>query len=67
MDFSFLQDLKLTQNEIKIYTALLNLGSVPAGRITHETGLHRSRVYEGLNRLVEKGLVGFIKKGPITH
>ena len=66
MDFSFLQDLNLTKNEIKIYTALLNLGSVPAGRITHETGLHRSRVYEGLNRLVEKGLVGFIKKGYVT-
>ena len=66
MDFSFLQELGLTGNEIKIYEALLRLGSTTSGRITHECGLHRSRVYEGLSRLVEKGLANFVKKGAIT-
>ncbi len=66
MDFSFLSEIGLTQNESKIYSALLKLGSAPSGRITYETGLHRSRVYEGLNRLVEKGLVSFVKKGNVT-
>jgi len=67
MDFQFLQELGLTQNEIKIYVALLKLGSVPSGRITYETGLHRSRVYEGLNRLAEKGLVSYIKNGSTMY
>lgn len=66
MDFSFLLELGLTQNEVKIYSALLKLGSAASGRITYETGLHRSRVYEGLNRLAEKGLVSFVKKGATT-
>lgn len=67
MDFSFLQEIGLTQNEVTIYEAVLKLGSTPSGRITYETGLHRSRVYEGLNRLAEKGLVSFVKKGTITY
>lgn len=58
-----MQEIGLTRNEIKIYSALLKLGSAPSGKITFETGLHRSRVYEGLNRLAEKGLVSFVKKG----
>ena len=67
MDFSFLQEVGLTNNEVKLYEALLKLGSAPSGKITYETGLHRSRVYEGLNRLMEKGLVSFVKKGTITY
>ncbi|MFA6269158.1 MAG: helix-turn-helix domain-containing protein [archaeon] len=67
MDFAFLDEVGLTKNEKKIYSALLNLGSVTAGRITYETSLHRSRVYEGLNRLVGKGLVAFVKKGVVTY
>lgn len=66
MDFSFLQEIGLTQNEIAIYAAVLKLGSTPSGRITYETGLHRSRVYEGLNRLAEKGLISFVKQGNVT-
>ena len=67
MEFEFLQELGLTQNEIKIYTALLTLGSAASGKITFETGLHRSRVYEGLSRLTEKGLVSFVKKDNVTY
>lgn len=67
MDLSFLQGIGLTNNEVKIYDALLKLGSATSGRITYETGLHRSRVYEGLNRLAEKGLASFIKKGSVTY
>ena len=66
MDFAFLEELGITKNEAKIYAALLSLGSVQVGRIVYESGLHRSRVYEGLNRLAEKGLVSFVKKGKTT-
>ena len=67
MEFGFLQELGLTQNEIKIYSALLALGSATSGKITFETGMHRSRVYEGLNRLTEKGLASFVKKGATAY
>lgn len=63
MELSFLQELGLTQNEMKIYSALLSLGSASSGKITFECGLHRSRVYEGLGRLMEKGLVSSVKMG----
>ncbi|MCR4369048.1 MAG: hypothetical protein NUV67_04035 [archaeon] len=66
MEFDFLRELGLTPNEIKIYSTLLGIGSTSSGKITYECGLHRSRVYEGLNRLVEKGLVSFVKKGSVT-
>lgn len=66
MDFAFLQELGLTRNEVKIYSALLSLGSASSGKITYECGLHRSRVYEGLGRLMEKGLVSSVKMGKIT-
>ncbi len=67
MDLGFLEQLGLTRNETKIYGALLNLGSAASGKITSETGLHRSRVYEGLGRLCEKGLVSSVKKGTVTY
>jgi len=38
MDVSILEDLGLTQAEIKVYLALLELGSSSAGRILEKSG-----------------------------
>lgn len=62
MDTNILEKIGLTKNEIKIYLALLKLGSSTTIKIIRETGLHRSRVYEGLERLQDKGLVSFVIK-----
>src|SRR3989344_3043331 len=54
---TILEDIGLTKNEIKIYLALLKLGSTATGAILKETKVHASKVYDGLERLADKGLV----------
>ncbi len=55
-----LRELGLTDNESSVYSALLELGPVHAGLITRKSGLHRRVVYDTLDRLIKKGLVGYI-------
>lgn len=57
-----LQQIGLTNIEAKIYIALLKIGSTTTGPIIKKTGLHRATVYDGLKRLIEKGLVTYIIK-----
>ncbi len=52
----------LTKIESKIYSALLELGPSLAGIITRKSGIHRRSVYDALERLIQKGLVGYIVK-----
>lgn len=54
---TILEEIGLTKNEIKIYLALLKIGSTSTGAIVKETRVHASKVYDGLNRLADKGLV----------
>jgi sugar-specific transcriptional regulator TrmB len=61
MDFTqSLKEAGLTENESKIYNALLEIGQKSAGTISRRTGLHRRVVYDTLDRLIKKGLVGYI-------
>ena len=57
-----LEELGLTQNEAKIYLCLVNKGQLSAGRITQFTAIHRRNVYDSLDRLIQKGIVGYIKE-----
>lgn len=57
-----LQQIGLTQGEIKVYLALLRLGQTTAGPIVDEAGVTRSKIYDILERLKQKGLVGYIVK-----
>lgn len=54
-----LREIGLTQNEIRIYLELLKLGTTTTGSIIKKTGIHGSKVYAGLERLAEKGLVSY--------
>jgi len=63
MDTGILEDIGLTSAEIKVYLALLELGPSTAGPILEKSGLHNSVVHMTLNRLIEKGLVSFVKEG----
>lgn len=60
VEYTTLQELGLTKSEAKVYLTLLRMRSGLAGDITKKTGMHRRNVYDALERLVEKGLVGFI-------
>lgn len=60
-----MQQLKqagLTENESKVYLALLNKGPSLAGSISRKTGLHRRTIYDTTEMLIKKGLVGYILK-----
>jgi sugar-specific transcriptional regulator TrmB len=63
MDTSILEDLGFTKSEIKIYLALLEIGKSGAGNLISKTELQSSVVHMTLNKLLEKGLVSYIKKG----
>ena len=60
MDITILEDLGLTHAEIKVYVALLELGSSTAGPIREKTGLQNSVVHRALNSLINKGLINYI-------
>ncbi len=61
MNIKFLEEIGLTNTEAKIYLILLKEGASLAGTITRNTGIHRRSVYDAIERLVEKGLVSYIK------
>lgn len=63
MDIQILEDLGLTNAEIKVYIALLELGSTSAGAVLEKTGLQNSVVHRALNSLIEKALINFILEG----
>lgn len=55
-----LREAGLTENEEKIYSALIEMGASLAGKISRKTGLHRRTVYDVTETLIKKGLVGYI-------
>ncbi len=63
MDTSILEDIGLSSAEIKVYMALLELGSSSAGPILDKSGLQNSVVHMTLNRLMEKGIISIVREG----
>ena len=67
MDITVLEDLGLTNAEIKIYLSLLELGSSTAGPIIEKSGLQSSVVHITMKRLIDKGFASFVKEGKVNH
>jgi sugar-specific transcriptional regulator TrmB len=67
MEYKVLRDIGLTQSEIKVYLALLKLGSTTSGPLTDKSGVARSKIYEVLERLINKSLVSYIIKQKTKH
>ncbi len=63
IDTALLSEIGLSEGEIKVYLALMSLGASSTGPIIKESKVHASKVYPILDRLVDKGLVGFVKEG----
>ncbi len=57
---SELKELGLTDNEARIYLALLQSGAANPSLIAEKLGLHRGYVYDALDRLAEKGIVNTV-------
>lgn len=67
MNTQILEEIGLTKTEIKIYLALLKLGQTTTTRIVREAGIHASKVYEFLDKLIQKGLVSYVIKSNKKH
>ena len=55
-----LKQAGLTENESKVYLALIDLGPSLAGQISRKSGMHRRTVYDTTEMLIKKGLIGYI-------
>ncbi len=63
MDIQLLRDIGLSSGEIKVYLALLELGSSSIGAIAKTAKVSPSKTYVILDKLITKGLVGYIQQG----
>ncbi|MBS3118781.1 hypothetical protein J4417_03830 [Candidatus Woesearchaeota archaeon] len=57
-----LEKLGLTKGEVKVYLALNKLGEASIGPIVKDSKVSKSKIYDILQRLADKGLVGHIVK-----
>ncbi len=57
-----LEHIGLTKTETQLYLTLLDIGPSQAGTISRRSGIHRRSVYDAAERLIRKGLLGYIKQ-----
>lgn len=62
-----LTNLGLSEEEAKVYLAILELGGSYVSAIAKRAKVNRSTCYHTLDNLVKKGLVSSFKKGKIIH
>ncbi|MFA6023303.1 MAG: helix-turn-helix domain-containing protein [Candidatus Pacearchaeota archaeon] len=68
MEIKELKTLGLTNGEIKVYSAILNIGSSSINNIHEKTGMERRAIYDIINKLIEKGLISYtIERGKRTY
>lgn len=65
MDIEELMKFGLTVVEAKIYLELCKLNKTNIGPIIKKTGFHRGTVYNSINQLIKKGLVGYVEERKI--
>ena len=64
---SILKKIGLTDGEIKIYLALLEIGSTSVGNIIKKSNISGSKTNEVLDRLMKKGIVSSIIKNNVKY
>ena len=57
-----LKELGLSEGEVNVYGALLDLGVTSLQRIHEKTGIERRNIYDILNKLIEKGLISYVQE-----
>ncbi len=57
-----LREIGLTEGEIKVYLALLEIGTTTTGKIIKKSKISASKVYQILEKLSQKGLVSQVIK-----
>lgn len=59
MNLEVLRKLGFSEGEIKIYSAMLDLGATSINNIHEKVGIDRRNIYDILNKLIERGLVSY--------
>ncbi|MBS3081081.1 helix-turn-helix domain-containing protein [Candidatus Pacearchaeota archaeon] len=67
MELNQLREIGFSQGEVSVYEALLELGKSKTGEISKRSGVHNSKVYPILERLIQKGLVSYIIRNNIRY
>ena len=67
MNIRDLTKIGLTEGEIKVYGALLELGETTRTELAKKSGISPSKIYDIVNRLMEKGIVSSVKKEGVLH
>ena len=62
-----LRNIGLSEAETAVYLALLKLGSSPVSAIKEESRVHRTNIYDLLERLLNKGLVNYVIKNNVKY
>lgn len=57
----------LTQNESLVYLALLRIGKETSSKIVKEAGISGGKIYETLDKLIQKGLVKSVIENGVKH
>ena len=60
MALEILRKIGLSDGEIKVYSALLDLGPASVNSVHERTGIERRNIYDILNKLIERGLVSYM-------
>jgi len=60
MTLEILRKIGLSDGEIKVYNALLDLGKSSLNNIHEKTAIERRNIYDILNKLIERGLAGYV-------
>jgi len=67
MNEKLLEDIGLTKGEAKVYLTLLKIGETTTGKIIEEAQISAGKVYQILDKLIKKGLVGYMIKGKTKY
>jgi len=57
-----LREIGLSGSEAKIYLTLLKLGEATVAEVSQHSGLHRTNIYDSLEKLKEKGMCSYLSK-----
>lgn len=60
-------NLGLSERESRVYLALIELGQTTVGPIAKKTRIQHSKIYQTLEKLIDKGLVSFVIISKTKH
>lgn len=67
MKKEILLQIGLSGNEVDIYLALLRIGPSLVSEIVKKTGINRTNIYDRLERMIDKGIIGYVIKNNRKH